>query len=244
MQITSLLVVTFAAFGASNSSVFTTVDTDLLIISAMETSLPRFSLPWDKFEVPSLSELGRVTAKQIRKRIYGYVKIYSALLLKHLSSETEVLIQHGRFDDESGRVLSKLEFELGILQYRDHLQDILKEWSDIIGGQPLLQAVHDKIIVMKSDIVSEFEEYIYKLQAIVIKNRHFKDNLLCKNVCKSRYGILNLSSINIPSELEEYLANGSNFVPNSAMPINELKSLIEKDLVDAAIGYFRDKNKI
>ena len=123
MQITSLLVVTFAAFGASNSSVFTTVDTDLLVISAMETSLPRFSLPWDKFEVPSLSELGRVTAKQIRKRIYGYVKIYSALLLKHLSSETEVLIQHGRFDDESGRVLSKLEFEMGILQYRNHLQD-------------------------------------------------------------------------------------------------------------------------
>ena len=90
-----------------------------------------------------------------------------------------------------------------------------------------MQAVHDKIIVMKNDIVSEFEEYIYKLQAIVIKNRHFKDNLLCKKVCKGRYGILNLSSINIPSGLEEYLANGSNFVPNSAIPINELESLID-----------------
>ena len=52
-----------------------------------------------------------------------------------------------------------------------------------------MQTVRENIIVRMGDIVNEFEEYIYKLQAIAIKNRHFKDNLICQSVCFFKKGL-------------------------------------------------------
>ena len=170
MKIISILFPVLAVCVPSCSTVSTRADTTLFV-SGMDISLPSFSISWNMFEVPTLGELSRVTARSVRRRLYGYAKIYSSILMKHLSTETEVLIQHGRFSKESEQILTNLGFEMGILQYRMHLKDILKDWLNIISGQPLEQAVQGNIAFLVHGIVSEFKEFIYKLQGIAIKNR-------------------------------------------------------------------------
>ena len=210
----------------------------------MTTSLPEFSLPWSKLEVPTLGIISRIAAKTARKNIYEYSSKYSSILMQHLINETEVQVVNGVFSEDSEATFLKLDLEMKLLQYKDHLGGILDQWSMVVGGHPLTQAVYTIVKGLKMAIVSDFEKYIYELQAASVKKSHARDNLLCSKVCQNKPKILNLSSTKVPSELEQALENGSNFVPQDALSKSELQTLIENDLINAAVNYFRDKNQI
>ena len=211
---------------------------------AMTTNLPRFSLPWSMFDVPTLGVVSRIAAKNARKSIYKYYAIYSTTLMKHLCSETEVKIVAGEFTADSHATFVNLEVEQRQLQYKEHLGEILEQWSRVLSGQPLSEVVHELLNNQKIAIVAEVEEFIYKLQAVSIRRRQAQDNILCNKVCTNKPKILNLTSIKVPSDLEQALENGCNFVPHDTLSSKELQSLIENDLINAAINFYRDKNQI
>ena len=194
--------------------------------------------------MPTLCVVSKNAAKTVRKKIYEYSRIYSSTLMQHLSNETEVKIVNGEFTEDSETIFYRLNMEMKLLQYKERLGELLQQWSRLLGGQPLSQEVHIILNGPKVTIIAEFDKYIGKLQAVSIMNRHAQDKLHCNRVCESTPKILNLSSAKVPSGLEQALENGSNFVPQDALSIEELQTLIEKDLINAAINYFRDKNKI
>lgn len=82
----------------------------------MTTSLPEFSLPWSKLEVPTLGIISRIAAKTARKNIYEYSSKYSSILMQHLSNETEVQVVNGVFSEDSEATFLKLDSEMKLLQ--------------------------------------------------------------------------------------------------------------------------------
>ena len=164
--------------------------------------------------------------------------------MRHLTSETEVQIIQGTFTRDSLATLSELETEMEVLQYRERLGEILGPWQSVLGGQPVTPEIERLLGEFEGVIIADFEKFIYQLQDIAKKDRRTKDNLLCKNVCSSKPKILNLSESKVPAELEKALAHGSNFVPSESLSPSDLKSLIERDLISAAVNFFRDKNQI
>ena len=69
------------------------------------------------------------------------------------------------------------------------------------------------------------------------------DNNLCKAVTKEEFRILNLTKFKIPPEITRLLSHGINFVPQTKLPISDLKKLMEQNLVKAAIDFYRDCNQ-
>ena len=93
-------------------------------------------------------------------------------------------------------------------------------------------------------IVEEFERFIVELQTVATRDRRAIDNNLCNRVCSTNRRVLNLSKAKVPVELERVLENGTNFVPLDVLNMEELKASIEKDLILAAIRFFRDANQV
>ena len=129
-----------------------------------------------------------------------------------------------------------------MLQYRNRLLLILTRWKNKLCGQPINQFTGGQIDSNIEDIINKFEDYIYEIQSSALKTMRSKDNALCKNVITKEFNILNLTSQTIPDQLSKVLSFGINFVPHTALPIDDLKKLMEYDLKKAAINFFRDCN--
>jgi hypothetical protein len=206
--------------------------------------LPLFRYPLSKLNIPSLEILSTALARGVRTRIYDYATEFSIILVKHLTSETEVQIDNGCITEDSQQILKQLETEKDKLQYSSHLRNILSAWMLTLVGQPVYPAVHNFLHECIQDIYKEFETFILKLQAHARKQMHTADMQLCIKACKSDSKILNLTGVPIPLELDSLFKDGSNFVPQDSLSFGDLKDHIEKDLIAAAINFFRDENKV
>ena len=211
---------------------------------SMKTNLPKFSLPWARLHVPTLEAVSRAIAKSTRKKIYEFANNYACILMRHFSCETEIQIVDGCFTQDSESILSLLESEMEVLQYKERLGDIMGPWQTMLCGQPVQPEIQNVLNNYVESIILDFEGFISELQVIASKDRRSSDNLLCKQVCSSKSRILNLTETNIPAELEKALTNGSKFVPLDSLNCDDLKSLIEKDLISAAVNFFREHNTI
>ena len=212
--------------------------------AAMHSNLPAYKFELDKLIVPTLVTISLAVARITRVKIYQYSVIYATTLLKHLENETEVQLVNGELTDESKVLLNLIESEMEVLQYNKCLNNIVGPWEKMLGGQPVQPEVAIQISKCAKNVVLDFEVFIYELQSRAINNRRILNNSLCNSVCKSSTRILNLTKFKIPDELTKALTNGTNFVPLDSLKINELKDYIEKDLVNAAVNFFRENNKI
>ena len=51
---------------------------------------PAFKYPISKLIIPTLEPMSRKISKDVRDKLYGYASEFSTILIKHLTSETEV----------------------------------------------------------------------------------------------------------------------------------------------------------
>ena len=210
----------------------------------MEKRLPVFTIPLKWFTFPTLEGFNKTGAVNTRKCIYEYATSYADLLLRHFCTETEVTINKGVLTQESESTLAKLEHEYEILQHRSCLKKIITPWHNLLVGQPVSESVLKLIMDFEDRLQDLFEQFRIKIQAVATKTMRSGNNLLCANVCKSDNNILNLTEAQIPNELEEMLANGTNFVPQEQMHYKKLQSLIENDLIKASINFYRSESNI
>ena len=197
----------------------------------MEYNIPKLSFPLRKLIVPAFESVSKTLAKATRKKIYEYSIVFSTTLMRHFGGETEVQILDGELTSGSRMLLLNLETDMETLQYGNQLENILDTWRQKLCGEPARSEEHDIINDYVKDIIKEFEGFILLLQKLAINKRRAIDNTLCKKVCNSKSRILNLTTANIPADLERALANGTNFVPLEVMNIDEIKGFIEKDLI-------------
>ena len=210
----------------------------------MEKRLPVFTIPLKWFTFPTLEGFNKIGAVNTRKCIYEYATSYADLLSRHFCTETEVTINKGVLTQESESTLAKLEHEYENLQHRSCLKKIITPWHNLLVGQPVSESVLKLIMDFEDRLQDLFEQFRIKIQAVATKTMRSGNNLLCANVCKSDNNILNLTEAQIPNELEEMLANGTNFVPQEQMHYKKLQSLIENDLIKASINFYRSESNI
>ena len=191
----------------------------------MENRLPVFTIPLKWFTFPTLVDFNKAGAVNTRKCIYEYATSYADLLLRHFCTETEVTITKGVLTQESETILAKLEHEYEILQHRSFLKKIITPWHNLLIGQPVSESVQKLIMDFEDRLLDLFEQFRIKIQSVANKTMRSGNNLLCANVCKSDNKILNLTEAQIPNELEEMLANGTNFVPQEQMHYKKLQSV-------------------
>ena len=208
----------------------------------MDSKIPKLKFHLVKLNVPTLETICGALAKSTRNKIYEYSIRFSSTLMRHFSGETEVQIVDAELTPGSKTLLVNLEADMEVLQYRKRLGNILQPWQQKLCGQPLNPEIQRMLPDNVRDIVEDFEKFILDIQTLAIKTRRATDDTLCSRVCHSNTRIRNLSEATIPVELERLLANVTNFVPLDVKNIKELKDSIEKDLILAAIRFFRDEN--
>ena len=128
------------------------------------TAVPQFSFKQSKFRVPTLKILSEALAKNVRIQLCTYSTKFSEVLLKHLTSETEIQLVNGSLTDESLENLQLLEAEMSALQYKSNLRNILDAWAQVILGQPVLRGVHDHLFDLRVEVHEKFEIFVYELQ--------------------------------------------------------------------------------
>ena len=62
----------------------------------MSAKKPELRLPLSAFWIPTLEVMSKAMARDFRGKFYEFATEYSGILLKHLSSETEVSIVNGK----------------------------------------------------------------------------------------------------------------------------------------------------
>ena len=204
--------------------------------------IPKFSVPLAMLLIPTLDILSEVVAMDTIRALNCYYSRFSQTLTKHLTSETELQVVGGQLTANSKSILLLLEAEFHVLQYKAWLTSILEPWHLKLSGQPIIPEVGRILVDRIAQMEQHFEGYIYKIQDIATKKMRAANNLLCKNVCNGSSKILNLTTFKISGELDKILANGKNFVPFKELPVDEIKDLIEKDLISASISFFRKEN--
>ena len=210
----------------------------------MEQNLPEFHIKWARLNVPTLELTSRVLSKPIKKEIDGYAANFAQTLMRHFSFETEVQIIGGELAKDSKSILTVLEQEMEMLQYKHCLNEILIPWKLVLRGQPVSPEIGPLLDDYVQSIIKDFENFIMEIQASALRNRRSSNNSLCKAVCSSKNKILNLTETEIPADLEKAFANGSNFVPMEPQNFEDLKSHIDNDLILASINFFRDQNQV
>ena len=78
-------------------------------------------------------------ARDFRGKFYEFATEYSGILLKHLSSETEVTIVNGKLSEDCSATLHQMELEFDALQYKTQIQTLAVPWKSKLHGQPNLQ---------------------------------------------------------------------------------------------------------
>ena len=153
------------------------------------TALPQFSIKQYKFKIPTLKLLSEALAKNVRIQLCTYSNKFSEILLKHLTSETEIQLVNGRLTDESLENLQLLETEMSVLQYNSNLRNILDAWTEVVLGQPVLPEVHDHLHDLRVEIHEKFETFVYELQKYATRKTHAENKQLCNKACKDRGGL-------------------------------------------------------
>ena len=213
-------------------------------LTIMQTPGPEFKFHLSMLLVPTLEIMSKAVAKELRNKLYVFASEYTSIMTKHFTSETEVQILDGGFKEESKSTLNQLESEMAVLQYKQHLCCLMKPWKFKLGGQPVFPVVHNLLHNCVENIIKLFEDFIVKLQMKINKEMRAANMLLRSKACNNQSKILNLTECKIPAELERIFSKGPNSVPMEELRSNELRDLIEKDLVSAAINFFRDENKV
>ena len=210
----------------------------------MSPKKPALKIPLSLLIIPTLEAMSLAMAKDLRLKYYEFTTKYSVIFAKHLATETEVTIVNGKLADDNAFTLLQLESEFEVLQYKSQIHTLAKPWKIKLGGQPNLPGFSCNLEKSVEDIILKFEEYIYKLQHAALIKMRTKNKQLCTKVCSNTSMILNLTDSEIPQELVRKLGNGSNFVPMDQLNVTELTVLVENDLKNAAISFYREEHKI
>ena len=205
---------------------------------------PAFKYPISKLIIPTLEPMSRKISKDVRDKLYRYASEFSTILIKHLTGETEVHIEKGSLTEDSHHTLKRLELDMAVLQYSRNLQIILNDWCKQLLGQPVYPEIHNFLFEIAEDIFKSFEAFIYELQNHVNKDMRARNQQLCLQACQRKTKILNLSEAKVSPELDNLFKNGPNSVPSDIHTSSELKNLVEKDLITAAIHFSWDENKV
>ena len=203
----------------------------------MDHQLPVFRVP--PVEIYSLEGLSKELTYDVNKKMLHYSQLFSRLLFKHLTTETEVHINNGTVTSESVVVLNRLESEKNILCYRDRIIDFYGPWCSILCGQPVLPGVENQVLEIIPAVILCFEEQIYTLQKISTRLDVKNNNSMCRRLCSSTHSVVNYTDTTVPLELQQLLKHGLNFVPTVARNNFDLLFLVENDLKTAAIRFFR-----
>ena len=210
----------------------------------MSPKKPVLKIPLPLLIIPTLEATSLVLAKDLRMKCFKFASDYSVVLAKHLATETEVTIVNGKLVDENAFTLLQLESEFKVLQYKKHIRSLVRPWTIQLSGQPNLPGFSCALDKTVKDIIQKFEEYIYKLQHFALIEMRAKNKQLCIKACSNSSMILNLTDSEIPRELVNKLSSGSNFVPMNLLSIVELTQLIERDLKNVAINFYREEHKV
>ena len=210
----------------------------------MAPSVPRFSFKLNKLKIPSLKQISDDLGKDVLKKLSSYSTEYAEILLKHLTTETEVQIVNGCLSESSQRDLEQLESEKAVLQYRSQLRCILDAWTTILLGQPVFPEVNNYLFELREEIFEHFEMFIYELQAYATRKMRAENKQLIQKACSDASQIRNLTEVSIPAELDLLLKNGPNMVPIEARNVSEIKKLMESDIISAAVKFSWDENKV
>ena len=192
-----------------------------------------------KIEIPSLENVCKFAWHDLNKKILHYSQLFSRLLYKHLTTETEIHIKNGYVTKQSEVMLNSLACEKHMLDYNSRIIEIYKPWCFTLSGQPLQPAIENEILEIIPAIVRNFEEFIYSIQKFVLKIEFSKNNSMCRRLCSTTHSVKNFTNSEIPFQLVELLKHGINYVPTSEHNETELINLVEDDLKNAAISFFR-----
>ena len=212
--------------------------------SMMASTRPQFKFPLNKMKVPTLYRLSEDTALGVRKKLYNFSTEFAETLSSHLINETEIKIVQGKVAEESKQLLDKLEYEMGALQYRNKLCNILQPWAAVLLGQPVHPEVENYMADLMQEIIDSFEAFIGKLQEQAIYQMRSENKKLCDKVSKDASQILNLTKVEVPSELDKIFQTGPNMVPMEALQFTEIQKHIENDVISAAVKFAWDENKV
>ena len=169
--------------------------------------------------------------------IVEYYSEFKVVLAKHLQTETEIQIVDGLITSSSYSQLLELETEWNCLQYKSRLSSILQEWKLKLCGQPIASEIESLIDENIQLIINEFEKHIFNIQNYTQRKMKEVDNNLCKAVTNEEFRVLNLTTFKIPPEVSSLLSHGINFVPQTKLPLSDLKKLMEQNLIKAAIDF-------
>ena len=147
--------------------------------------MPRFHLALSALIIPSIVAMSEVLGMEVVKEVIGYSKLYCQTLIKHLLNETEVQLVGGNLTVESRLILSRLGYEMEILQYRTNLQRILALWRNRMAGQPVYPGVLNILADRIEQIMESFQDFIFRIQKHCTRVRFGMDNVLCKKVCET-----------------------------------------------------------
>ena len=192
-------------------------------------------------EIDSLEELSGVLLQDVKVKMSQYGKLFSRLLIKHLTTETEVKIVNGLVTADSGVVLDRLGCEKHLLCYRKHILDIYRPWYLIMCGQPILPGVENQISDVISTAIQSFETFMYSIQKMSVSLEYKTNNTMCKRLCTTTHSVVNFTATEVSTELQQLLSSGINFVPTVVRSNFDLLDIIENDLKIAAIKVFREK---
>ena len=204
----------------------------------------RFYIPNKYLSVPTLDNICRILKTSMCTEIVEYYSEFKVVLAKHLQTETEIQIVDGLITSSSYSQLLELETEWNCLQYKSRLSSILQEWKLKLCGQPIASEIESLIDENIQLIINEFEKHIFNIQNYTQRKMKEVDNNLCKAVTNEEFRVLNLTTFKIPPEVSSLLSHGINFVPQTKLPLSDLKKLMEQNLIKAAIDFYRDCNRI
>ena len=221
-----------------------TLTAETQVVSIMSTPGLEYRFPLKMLQIQSLETTSKAMAKKLRSRLSRFASEYSSIMIKHFKTETEVQIVEGRISDESKSALEDLESDMAVLQYRQQICSLMDPWKIQLGGQPVFPEVLTLLDECVNNVIKDFEDFIVKLQEITNKEMRESNMELCLKSIKQKSKILNLTEFKVPVELERAFMHGPNSVPMDELKIGELRDLIERDLVSAAINFFRDENKV
>ena len=110
-----------------------TTATESPALTIMKTAVPEFRFHLSQLIIPTLEIMSMAVSKEIRNKLYAYASEYSNTITKHFTTETEVQILDGKFNDESISKLNQLESEMAVLQYKQHICCLMKPWKLKLG---------------------------------------------------------------------------------------------------------------
>ena len=154
--------------------------------------------------------------------------------MKHFQNEFEVQLRDGKVTLEGKDVLENLRDDFHILQASDRLEEIIVR---AVGDQPH-EKLSYKLKLVKSALQTSFSESLQKIQQVQMQRRRDLDNKLCAEKCKMGPVIYNFTSSEIPLELNEFLQDGLNNVPELDIDPCTVIAEVERDIKNACQSFF------